>query len=365
MTVRRSGNGAGEPRHIDESIGLLAGEGSHQEVKGEKPKALAPYEVWDKEPSDEAGRDDFTYYDRPAIKEPVWIWSVPAYFYAGGTAGAAAVLAAASDALGNGELTGLVRRARWIAAAGALSGTVFLIYDLGRPERFLNMLRVFRITSPMSIGSWVLSAATPVYLGSALLDGAGGALGRVGRTAGYAGALLGLPLCTYTAVLLSNTAVPIWQGSRRTLPYLFASSAASGAASLLQLTDLNEDEQRAVRVFGAVAQAGELVAGAALDREASKVQRVAKPLKEGLAGALWRASKVFTAASLVLLVAPGKSRLKQTAAGALGTAGALSLRFAVFHAGKASSRDPRATFHQQRQGGGAAEVSESSAATSP
>ena len=118
---------------------------------------------------DPDGLTDPTYYDKPVIKPPVWIWAVPAYFYVGGVAGAAMALALAGQVFGGRKLRHFEERCRWIGAVGGGIGTALLIHDLGRPERFLFMLRVFRATSPMSIGSWVLAAATPLSAGSALL----------------------------------------------------------------------------------------------------------------------------------------------------------------------------------------------------
>lgn len=328
-------------RHIDPRVGILEGEGSHQRVSGKEAAELQPYAVWDSLPSER--RDGPTYYDRPAIKEPVWIWAVPAYFYAGGVAGAAAVFGEVARSLGDGKLDGVVIRSRRIAAVGGVAGTALLVYDLGRPERFLNMLRVFRVTSPMSIGSWILAAAAPAFGAAALLGDS-----FLGRLAGKVGVLLGLPLSGYTAVLVSTTAVPVWQQTRKSLPFLFVASAATSAAALLEMEDLDEDEALVVNGFGIAARIAELAAGTAVEKEADRVERVGKPLKEGLSGSLWTASKLATTAGLMLSLVAGKRRPARFAAGALGTAGALALRFAVFHAGKASARDPRATFDAQR-----------------
>lgn len=300
--------------------------------------------------------EDPTYFERPILKEPTWIWTVPAYFYAGGAAGAAALLGAAAQAIGGGDTAGLMRRCRWIAAVGGAAGTAGLIYDLGRPERFLNMLRVFRHSSPMSVGSWVLAASAPLAAGSAVLSGASGVLGGAGNLAAYGAGALGMPLAGYTAVLLSTTAVPVWQGSRRSLPPLFMGSAMTAAASLLHLMRLSERERRIVKRFGVAGALIGLAAHAAMEREAGRVERVARPLHEGPSGALLRAAKALTAASLALGLVSGKSRARWAAAGILGTGGALATKFGVFHAGRASARDPRATFHQQRAGLGGTEV---------
>nr|MBA3430436.1 polysulfide reductase NrfD [Actinomycetota bacterium] len=279
-------------RHIDVSIGRLEGEASQQRAGSADPGSPQPYEVWNRVPAEE--RDgDRTYFDRPVIKEPVWIWAVPAYFYAGGTAGAAAVLGEVAESLGRGELDGLVRRARWVGATGGAIGTALLIYDLGRPERFLHMLRVFRPTSAMSVGSWVLAVATPVFGGSAILPHTGGLIGRVGNILGKVSGIIGMPLAAYTAVLLSNSAVPVWQASRRSLPFLFVSSAVSSAGALLGMMQFNDTEEQVVRRFAIAGGVAETIAGSMVEREVSKVERVGRPLEEGLSGSLWKAAKVF------------------------------------------------------------------------
>lgn len=297
-----------------------------------------------------------TYYEKPILKPPVWIWTVPAYFYVGGVAGAAMVLALAGEIVGGRNLRRFEERCRWIGAIGGGIGTAFLIHDLGRPARFLYMLRVFRPTSPMSLGSWVLAMATPLSAGSALLTFARGPLYGIGWAAGVGAGILGLPLSTYTAVLISNTAVPVWQAGRRILPLLFAASSMAGLASLLDLMELSAAERDVVRSFGMAGRVAELAAGVVMDREAARVPRVARPLGEGVSGALWKAAKIATAASLLVSVLPGRSRGKRIVAGVLGTAGALCLRFAIFHAGRASALDSRATFSQQHAGFGGAEL---------
>jgi len=358
----------GEGRFIDPDVGFLGGEASEQKVPANRDRVegAVPHEVWGEMPSRDGGpRAEPTYYDRPVIKEPPWIWAVPAYFYTGGAAGAAAVLGAVAQVADREDLRGLVQRCRWIAAAGTAAGTALLVADLGKPDRFLNMLRVFRPSSPMNVGSWVLSAASILAAGAALLSDADGAVGAAGDAAALGAGAAGLPLAGYTAVLVSNTAVPVWQATRRSLPLLFMSSAAASAASLLELTRLSSREEAVVHRFGVAGKAAELACTALVEREAGVVERVGKPLHEGVSGALWRASKGLTGASLVLSVVPGKSPWKRRVGALLGTAGAITLRFAVLHAGKASTRDPRATFEQQRAGRGGAEATGFAAVTGP
>ncbi|HEV2851541.1 MAG TPA: NrfD/PsrC family molybdoenzyme membrane anchor subunit [Thermoanaerobaculia bacterium] len=340
-------------RHIAPDLGLLTGEGSQQRIGTAGEAFPSRTFIWRDLPSHSFEEEQPTYYGRPVLKEPVWIWSVPVYFYVGGTAGASAVLAAAAHALGEGELDGLVKSCRRVAAVGGVVGSALLVYDLGRPERFLHMLRVIRPTSAMSLGSWVLAVAASATLGSALLAGRKGFLGRLGDLSGYVAALFGMPLSGYTAVLLGNTAVPVWNATRRSLPHLFIGTSVSGLASLFGLlpVGLEPQERTIVERFGVVGKVVDLAAMAVVEREAGHAEPA---LKEGVSGALWTAARILTGASLALSLLPGGKRARRVAGGLLGTAGALALRFAVFQAGKASARDPRATFRRQRDSHGEA-----------
>jgi formate-dependent nitrite reductase membrane component NrfD len=291
-----------------------------------------------------------TYYDRPVLQEPVWIWAVPAYFYVGGAAGAAAVLGAAAQATRHDGLRGLVRRCRWISAVGTTVGAVLLVADLGRPERFLNMLRVFRPTSAMSMGSWTLAAAGALGSGAALFSDRRGAARAVGDASGLAAGAIGLSLSGYTAVLLSDTAVPLWRHARRSLPFLFVASAMTSAASILQAAELSDEEEKAVRVFDVLGGIAESAAIMAVERDVAGVTRVGDALQAGLGGSLWRLAKIGSTAGLVLSLLPGRGRARNLVSAAVGTATGLGLKFAIFFAGKTSARDPRATFEPQRAG---------------
>jgi hypothetical protein len=347
-------------RYIDPDIGALAGEGAQQEVSEEEQRLEEiAVEAFDRVPSEQDLRDGATYYERPVLKHPVWKWYIAAYFVAGGIAGASAALAAAAQGVGGGSMDRLTRRSRYLAAATTTIGTGFLIADLGRPERFLNMLRVFRPTSPMSVGSWILAPATGAAVASAVLPGA------LGDAAGLASGLLGAPLAAYSAALTSSTAVPIWQATRKSLPALYVGSAVSGAASLLELGRLNRTEERALELFGLAGKVGELAAISAVDKDAGRVERVGRPLKEGVAGSLWKAAKMCTAASIAVSLFPGRRPWKRRTAAALGLIGSTAAKFAVFRAGFASGLDPRTTFDQQRSGYGAAEVTGRSGVTGP
>jgi formate-dependent nitrite reductase membrane component NrfD len=288
-----------------------------------------------------------TYYDRPLVKPPVWIWTIPTYFFVGGVAGTAMTLGMAGQLIGGRGMRRLDERCRWTGAIGGGLGSALLIADLGRKTRFLAMLRVLRPQSPMSIGSWVLALATPLSAGSALLTVCPAGWRTLGHAMGIGAGILGMPLATYTGVLLSNTAVPVWLATRRSLPLLFGASSAASLASVLDLMPLDDRERGAVRRFGIAGRVGELAVARLVERDACANPQVGKVLHEGVPGALWTTAKVLTASSLVLALAPGNHKLLRKAAGILGILGGLAVRFAIFYAGKASALDPRATFAQQ------------------
>lgn len=317
------------------TIAELNAEAASLEAEGSPDKHIEEMSsTWRRLP--EPARQDPTYYDRPMLNESVWSWAIPAYYFAGGLAGSAMVLAAAAQLRKSKVKRRLIRRCRWIAAAGAGASAALLIYDLGRPSRFLNMLRVFRPTSPMNMGAWILSGAAATN-SAALLFGEN----IFGQACGYAAGVFGLGLSTYTGVLVANTAVPVWQESRRMLPVLFGASAMSSLGSAFAMCVKSDEERRIAKVFGIAGQAVELAAGIAMEKQASRVSRVGRPLRRGFSGFLWRGAQVLTTAGLVLCN-------KSVAAGALGLAGSLLLRFAVERAGTASVRDPRASFYLQR-----------------
>jgi len=330
-------------RQVDPEIASLLGEAAGQIAKN-IDAAKTPFEVWKESPSAlQQISHEPTYYNRPLVKEPVWVWPIPLYFYVGGVAGASLALAAASHLL-DGSSSKLTRRCQRIGLAGITLGSGLLIYDLGRPSRFFNMLRVFRPTSPMNMGSWLLTATGS--LSAFAVFGITGA--KVLRNASTIGAgILGIPLSGYTGVLLANTAVPVWRAAARTMPVLFIASGMASAGALLHLMELSPREEAIVSRFAIAGQAAELVAMSTLERQVSKVEQVGRPLTQGFSGFLWKTARVLGAASLALALLPAKSRRIKTAAGVCGTVAAITLRWSLLQAGRSSARDPHASFNQQ------------------
>lgn len=342
-------------RNVRPDVGLLLGEGATQRVRvldrhDERPEALERPE----QPR-EAGP---SYHGMPVLREPVWRWMIPAYFFTGGLAGACAVLAAAAQAAGGRGTARLVTRCRLVATGAAAVSAALLVADLGRPSRFLAMLRVFRPTSPMNMGTWILTpfgALSGLAALPAIFPRPPRVLRGAADLAGYGAGALGLPLVGYTGVLIANTAVPVWQATRNTLPILFAFSGAVSAGGLFQLWDPGDAGADVGRRFGIGAKVAELALSVALDLEAARAApRVARPLHRGSSGLLLHAARALIASSLAVDLLPGRRR--RALSGALALAGTLALRFGIVRAGRASSRDPHATFEMQRRGRGASEL---------
>jgi formate-dependent nitrite reductase membrane component NrfD len=282
-----------------------------------------------------------SYYGHPVIKEPVWKSpDVPGYLFLGGLAGASSALAGFAQLTGNREVTRVAK----VAAAGAISlSAVALVNDLGRPARFVNMLRVFKPTSPMSVGSWLLAAYGPAA-GAAAASSVTGLLPGVGAAATAGSAALGPAIATYTAALVCDTAVPAWHDGYREMPFLFAGSAASAAGGLAMLAVRPDSAGPAVR-FAAGGAAVELVAKRLMLR---RLGATGEPYHSGRAGRLLQAAEALTAAGAAGAVLARRRRPGLALAGAALLAGSALTRFGVFEAGLASARDPKYTVDPQR-----------------
>jgi hypothetical protein len=284
-----------------------------------------------------------SYYGRPILKPPVWRAHVPVYFFTGGLAGAASVLALGARVAGNRRLA---RAASLASAVAFLPSPALLIDDLGRPERFPNMLRVFKPTSPLNVGSWTLLLFGPASVGAAACDVAG-VLPRVGRAAGAVAAVLGPVVSTYTAVILADTAVPAWHDARRELPFLFAGSAAAsaGAAACVLTPAPAAGAARRLTVGGAV------VSHVALAWMHRRRGFTMEPYRSGAAGRSRRWASALTVTGVALTAGPGRRRrLAAVCGGVLVMAGAVCERFGVLRAGTQSALDPIYTVAPQRAG---------------
>ena len=282
-----------------------------------------------------------TYYDRPVLKKPVWKWYIPAYMFTGGMAGASSTLALAARLRGNHSLA---RRAQLVSLAGVAVSPVFLIADLGKPGRFYNMLRVAKPTSPMSMGTWLISVFGPLT-GAATVSDVTGVLPRLGGLCEALAALLGPGVSTYTAVLTADTAIPAWHEAWRELPVVFAggSAASAGAAVVLVTPPADAAPARRLVLLGT---AMELAADRAME---ARLGELAEPYRSGKASTPAKAAKGLLAAGAALGLA-GRRRPGLAKAGALATlAGVALTRWSIFKAGFESAEDPRFTVQPQRE----------------
>jgi Polysulphide reductase, NrfD len=284
------------------------------------------------------------YYGRPVLKPPVWGDDIAYYFFLGGLAAGCSLLAAGADQTGRPSL----RKGTRLGAVGAISlGSIFLIADLGRPDRFHHMLRVAKPTSPMSVGTWLLTAYGPLAglaaaselvprrlrrsLPGRLLEG-------MGRPAGLAAALLAPAVASYTAVLLSDTAVPSWHDALEELPFIFTASAAASAGGLGMIVAPPAEAAPARRL----AQYGAVVELAASLRLEGSGSLAVEPYHTGEAGRLLSRASMLTAAGVLGSMLLGRrSRLAAAVSGVALLAGGFFERLGVLQAGVASTKDPK------------------------
>src|SRR6266487_6418088 len=196
-------------------------------------------------PNPEREREEPSYYDFPVLKAPTWHWEITWYFFFGGLAAGCYVIASIASLFGSREDRAVARAGYYLSLLSLLPCPVLLIKDLGRPERFLHMLRIFKVKSPMSMGTWGLvsfslfSGVTAVI--QAARDGILGhwwgarLLARLPqRLLALPGTVLGIFLGGYTGVLLTATSIPLWSRSK-VLGAVFISSAISTSSALISL----------------------------------------------------------------------------------------------------------------------------------
>lgn len=295
-----------------------------------------------------------SYYGRPVVKPAPWGDEVAAYLFLGGVAGGSALLALGAQLTGRDELR---RNARLGSVTALALGGAALVADLGRPERFLHMLRTFKPTSPMSMGTWILSGfgagmGTAVAAEADRMTGARLPLGplrpvlrAVEAPAGVGAAVLAGPLAAYTAALLSDTATPTWNAAREDLAFVFVSSAALASGGLAMVTT-SVPEAGPARRLAVLGVAGELVASKLMERRMDPV--AAEPLHEGRAGTMLAWSERLAVAGGLGTLLGGRRRAVAAVSGLALLASSALTRFGVLEAGLRSAEDPRYTIEPQK-----------------
>ena len=289
-----------------------------------------------------------SYYGLPVLKAPTWTWEVPLYFFFGGIAGVSACIAFFAHLFHSDPA--LVRMCLWIGLIGAAICPVLLISDLGRPSRFLNMLRVFKIRSAMSLGAWILVAFSgcmffAVLCFESLLHGSTYSfLSPVLWLAEGSGAVMGLLLASYTGVLIGATAIPVWSENRKLLPAHFLTSGLGCSAGILELAGFLIP---ATQLIGFAAAGIETAVGALLELRRDAVNT---PLHHGRSGWTMRIGGVLEGpVALLVRIFFGSQPFGREASAICFLLGALISRYAWIWAGHASGQDPETLFQLQRK----------------
>lgn len=307
------------------------------------------------------GREEVTptYYDRPLLKMPHWNWQITTYLFTGGVMGGLGLIQLLVDPRDESERK-LRRTVRISAFLLAAANPAILITHLGKPERFLNMLRIVKFKSPMSLGVW----------GLVLYSGAAGAnvmhelasSGAIPRWLRYLApgfltplqALLGAFTAGYTGVLLSASANPLWGSGKRHIPAASVCSGLSSACALSTLLSVLEGNHRVTRKLERlelVAAAAELAILAHFEKHAG---HYGKPLFTGARGKKVRTYTIQTgilapmALNLLGLLPLPKpvDAARSVVASVLTLVGGYIFRESLVEAGKLSVRDPHAAFIQ-------------------
>ena len=315
---------------------------THDPTRGIKARDLAPGQFPHATP--ETG-----YYGIHMLKEPQWTHEIPLYFFIGGAGGAAAVLAEAARMTRWDEGSKLVSDARTIAAIGALISPVLLVMDLGRPSRFLYMLRVFKPQSAMSVGVYIVS----VYGTAAFLTKFHELLLHrfpifdilpirfMQELTSTLASLAGFGMATYTGVLIGATAIPVWNHHIRSLPVHFAMSGTACAVAALTLMG---NDSRALNNLALATSAFEIAEGIHIEGEKGEIS---DPLRRGFSGSLTRLGGIlsgplpFALRAASLFTGKETSRILRRAASVCSVLGSLTTRFAWIEAGHASAKDYR------------------------
>jgi hypothetical protein len=286
------------------------------------------------------------YYGQPVVKPPVWTWQIPIYFFVGGLGGMSAVIALAAAVFHHVDLA---RAAMWLAAIAVVLAPILLILDLGRPHLFLNMLRVFKPRSAMSMGAWILTGfgtcVVPglITLELHILHTFTGAMDQFLRVAAgvlvFGSAFFGMLLAIYTGVLIGATAIPAWFLHRVLLPIHFGTAGLGSAAALLELLGHRIAPLNAIGFFAAAIESV-LLAWLTLDKHGA----ADRAIHEHGSGWLIRIGEVLTGPLALVLRFFGLVPLAAISF----LIGALVSRMGWVAVGKVSGADPEAVFAAQR-----------------
>jgi hypothetical protein len=286
------------------------------------------------------------YYGQPILKPPVWTWEIPVYFFIGGLAGMAALIAFMGFVFHHADLA---RAAMWVAAMGAVVSPILLTMDLGRPRLFINMLRVFKYQSPMSVGAWVVAGFGACAVSGLLFvelhmrhifgDNIDQLIKAFAILLVFGSALSGLLLATYTGVLLGVTAIPAWFLHRVLLPLHFGTAGLGSAAALLELLGYRIPSLNALGFLAAGIETGLW-----FWLEFDKYGAADRALHAARSGWLIRLGEILSGPVALVFRGPGLIPFASISF----LLGALLSRFGWVKAGEVCACDPEAVFASQQ-----------------
>lgn len=288
------------------------------------------------------------YEDVPILKPPVWGWEIACYFFVEGVSAGIYTLGTIADLVGVRRHQETVKYGRLLALFAMMPAPALLILDLGRPERFHHMLRVFKPRSPMNLGSWALTGYA-LFTTLRAAKGLGRKLPRIPlitpilkaipeRAASVAGLPFAITMLGYPGVLLESTSIPMWSHTPALGPLIAASSVSSGAAAMSLVGEFTGDET-AIRLVSKMENAGAVAEGVCLGAYFATAKSASEPLVRGKQSKLFWIGGVALGMIVPAILRRRKSRTARIASSVLTLAGSFALKWAITHAGAESSRD--------------------------
>ena len=310
-------------------------------------------------PATDPERAERSYYGIPPIKEPTWTWEVPLYFWLGGIGSGSHLISTVAQLLGWKDRA-FFRASRYTVLGTMILSPILLIMDLGRPERFYNMLRILKLRSPMSTGSWALTIfgvlSGLIAVAQAAQDGLLGcdnALVRLikilipDRLLSVVALPVGLYVGLYSGILLAATSVPMWARNFLLMgPTFLSSGLSTGLSAISFILHLGDwGEKKTLEALRRTERVSLLIEGGLIAASLIRMGRWGKPLYSRKIAPLFLGGTVLGGIVAPFALLSGReSHPRGLLASVLALLGGLALRFAMIEGGRLSARDPQATF---------------------
>jgi formate-dependent nitrite reductase membrane component NrfD len=310
-------------------------------------------------PRTDREREGSDYYGIPPIKEHTWTWEVPVYFWLGGIGAGSHLISTVAQLLGWRDRA-FFRATRYTVLVTMILSPILLIMDLGRPERFYNMLRIVKLRSPMSTGSWALTIFGVLSgLIAAAQAARDGLLGRDNilvrlvktyipdRLLSVVALPVGLYVGLYSGILISATSVPMWARNFLLMgPTFLSSGLSTGLSAISFILHLGDwGEKRTLEALRRTERISLVIESGLIAASLIRMGKWGKPLYSRKLAPLFFGGTILGGILAPLALLSGReSRSRGLLASVLALLGGLALRFALIEGGRLSARDPQATF---------------------